>query len=132
MQALDDILTETEEEKNGKRLVPVLLNELIEKVEKKYLGHMRHPEKEINWDGVMIYRRYQTEESKARDTEIFHDSDLANSFFAEDLHMVEVAIGSGDFGKNPMEQAILDYITGIHAEENQKRNWLDVQKRIDV
>ncbi len=89
-------------------------------------------EQEINWDGVMIYRRYKTDENKAKDTDICYDSDLTNGFFADDLNMVEQAISSGEFGKNPMEQAILDYITGVYAEENQELQWIDFQNRIDV
>ena len=30
---------------------------------------------------------------------------VSNSFFADDLHMIEQAIRSGEFGKNPLEQA---------------------------
>lgn len=90
------------------------------------------PEQRIKWDGIMIYRRYQTEDAKARDTDVFHDSDLANSFFADDLHMVGKAIRDAAFGKNPLELAILDYITGTYAEENPELHWLDLQNRIDV
>lgn len=133
MQPLDDQLVEvTEEGRTGKPLTSVLLESMMEKVEKKYLLHIVGPEQEINWDGVLIYRRYRTEETKARDTEVFYDSDLSNSFFADDLHMVEQAISSGEFGKNPLEQAILDYITGLYAEENPELQWTDFQKRIDV
>lgn len=67
-----------------------------------------------------------------RDTDVFHDSDLANSFFADDLHTVEKAISDGEFGKNKLERAILDYITGAYVQENSELHWLDFQNRIDV
>lgn len=133
MQPLDNQLVETEENARvGKSLTSALLESMMDKLEKKYLRRIVGPEQEINWDGVMIYRRYRTEETKARDTEVFHDSDLSNSFFADDLHMIEQAIRSGEFGKNPLEQAILDYITGLYAEENPDLHWLDFGKRLDI
>ncbi len=133
MQLFDDQMVEvTEEGYVGKPLTSDLLNSIRNQAERKYLVNIVQPEREINWDGVMIYRRYRTEENKARDTDVFYDSDLANSFFADDLHMVEKAISVGDFGKNPLEQAILDYITGVYAEENPELHWLDFKNRIDV
>ncbi|WP_343095221.1 hypothetical protein, partial [Blautia producta] len=133
MQFFDNQMVEaTEEGRVGQLLTSVRLNSIREQVERKYLVNIIQSEQEINWDGVMIYRRYRTEENKAQDTDVFHDSDLANSFFAEDLHMVEKAISGGEFGKNPLEQAILDYITGAYAEENPELHWLDFQNRIDV
>ena len=116
----------------GQLLTSTLLNSIRDQVERKYLVNIIQPEREINWDGVMIYRRYRTEENKARDTDVFHDSDLANSFFADDLNMVEKAISASEFGKNPLEQAVLDYITGTYAEETPELHWLDFQNRIDV
>ena len=133
MQFFDNQMVEvTEEGRVGQLLTSTLLNSIRDQAERKYLVNIIQPEREINWDGVMIYRRYRTEENKARDTDVFHDSDLANSFFADDLHMVETAISDGEFGKNPLEQAILDYITGAYAEENPELHWLDFQNRIDV
>lgn len=133
MQFFDNQMVEaTEEGRVGQLLTSTLLNSIRDQAERKYLVNIIQPEQEINWDGVMIYRRYRTEENKARDTDVFHDSDLANSFFADDLHMVETAISDGEFGKNPLEQAILDYITGVYAEENPELHWLDFQNRIDV
>lgn len=133
MQSFDMQLVEvTKEGRVGLLLTSSLLNSIRNQVEKKYLVSIIQPEQEINWDSVMIYRRYRTEENKARDTDVFHDSDLANSFFADDLHMVEKAISSGEFGQNPLEQAILDYITGAYAEENPELYWLDFQNRIDI
>ena len=90
MQLFDDQMVEvTEEGYVGKPLTSDLLNSIRNQAERKYLVNIVQPEREINWDGVMIYRRYRTEENKARDTDVFYDSDLANSFFADDLHMVE-------------------------------------------
>lgn len=133
MQLFDMQLVEvTEEGRTGRVLTSVLLYSIRDQVEKKYLVNIIQPEQEINWTGVMIYRRYQTEEIKARDTDVFHDSDLANSFFADDLHMVEQAISGGEFGKTPLEQAVLDYITGAYAEENPELHWLNFQNRTDV
>lgn len=133
MQLLDAQLVDLEEgEKVGKPLTSALLKSVTERIKKEYLVSITEPEKEINWDGVMIYRRYRTEDIKARDTEVFHDSDLANSFFANDLHMVDKAIRSGEFGRNPLQKAILDYITGIYAEENPELRWMDFRKRMDV
>lgn len=132
IQPWDDQLVEMEEGRVGKLLTSVLLNSILEKMESKYLAYIDRSEQEIHWNGVMIYRRYQTDEIKARDTDFFHDSDLANSFFADDLHMVEKAISSEEFGRTPMEQGILDYITGVYAEENADLSWIDLQKRVDV
>ena len=132
IQPLDNQLVDLEEGRTGKLLTRGLLNSIMENVEKKYLVTIAPPEQEINWDGVMIYRRYQTEDSKARDTDVLHDSDLANSFFADDLNMVEQAISSGELGHNPLEQVILDYITGLYAEENPELCWMDFQNRTDV
>jgi hypothetical protein len=133
MQSFDMQLVEVAEEgRVGQLLTSVLLNSIRNQVEIKYLANIIQPEQEMSWDGVMIYRRYRNEEIKARDTDIFRDSDLANSFFADDLRMVEQAISGGEFGKNPMEQAILDYITGVYAEESPELHWLDLHSRIDV
>ncbi len=133
MQSLDLQLVEvTETGRVGQLLTSALLNSVRNQVEGKYLANIIKPKQEVNWDGVMIYRRYRTEEIKARDPDVFRDSDLANSFFADDLHMVEKAISGEAFGKTPLEQAILDYITGTYAEETKKLHWLDFQKRIDV
>ncbi|WP_434311562.1 DEAD/DEAH box helicase [Hominifimenecus sp. rT4P-3] len=133
MQSFDIQLVEmTEAGGVGQLLTSTLLNSIRNQVERKYLVNIIQPEQEINWDGVMIYRRYRAEENKAQDTDVFHDSDLANSFFADDLHMVEKAISDGGFGNSPLEQAILDYITGAYAEEKPELHWLDVQNRMDV
>lgn len=133
MQSFDIQLVEvTEEGCVGRLLTSVLLRSIRAQVEKKYLVNIIQPEQRVNWDGVMIYRRYRTEEIKVRDTDVFHESDLANSFFADDLHMVEKEISSGEFGKNPLEQAVLDYITGAYAEENPELHWLDFLNRTDV
>ena len=133
MQSFDMQLVEVAEEgRVGQLLTSVLLNSIRNQVEIKYLANIIQPEQEMSWDGVMIYRRYRNEEIKARDTDIFRDSDLSNSFFADDLRMVEQAISGGEFGKNPMEQAILDYMTGVYAEESPELHWLDLHSRIDV
>ncbi|MFR9309590.1 DEAD/DEAH box helicase [Hydrogeniiclostridium mannosilyticum] len=133
MQFFDNQMVEvTEEGRVGLLLTSDLLNSIRKQVERRYLVNIIPPEQEINWDGVMIYRRYRTEDSKVRDIDVFHDSDLANSFFADDLHMVEKVISSGEFGKNPLEKAVLDYITGAYAEENPVLHWLNFQNRIDV
>lgn len=133
MQSFDIQLVEvTEEGCVGRLLTSVLLRSIRAQVEKKYLVNIIQPEQRVNWDGVMIYRRYRTEEIKVRDTDVFHESDLANSFFADDLHMVEKEISGGEFGKNPLEQAVLDYITGAYAEENPELHWLDFLNRTDV
>ncbi len=42
--------------------------------------------------------------------------------------MVEKVISSGEFGKNPLEEAVLDYITGTYAEETPELHWLNFQK----
>lgn len=133
MQLFDMQLVEvTKEGCVGQLLTSALLNSIRNQAEKQYLINIISPEQEINWDGVMIYRRYRTEDIKARDTDVFHNSDLANSFFADDLHMVEKAISDKEFGKNSWERAILDYITGTYAKENPELHWLDFQNRIDV
>lgn len=80
----------------------------------------------------MIYRRYRTYENKMQDMDILRFSDLADSFFAKDLDMVEKAVSNGGYGKNKMEQAVLDYITGLFAEANPGLCWLDLNNRIDV
>lgn len=126
------LVNETKEGIAGQRLTVALLNSLRKQVESEYLVNIIQPEQRINWDAVMIYRRYRTEESKARDTEVLHYSDLANSFFADDLHMVEKAIDGGEFGEKALEQALLNYITGVFAEENPQLHWLDFRDRIDV
>lgn len=93
MQLFDDQLVETMEEgRVGKLLTVILLNSIMDKVKRKYLAEIVQLEQGINWDSVMIYRRYRTEDIKAQDIDVFHDSELANSFFADDLHMVEKAI----------------------------------------
>lgn len=134
MYSFDRQLVEETEDGHsvGQPLTSALLNSLKTQIERKYLVHFFQPEQRITWDGVMIYRRYQSEEVKASDTERLRYSDLADSFFANDLHMVETAISDEKFGENPLEQAILDYITGTYAEENPKLQWMDFQKRIDV
>lgn len=86
MQFFDNQMVEvTEEGRVGLLLTSDLLNSIRKQVERRYLVNIIPPEQEINWDGVMIYRRYRTEDSKVRDIDVFHDSDLANSFFADDL-----------------------------------------------
>lgn len=104
----------------------------MKEIEKKYLVRLISQEKEISWDGSIIYRRYRSETDKLQDIDVFHYSDLANSFFAKDLQMAEKAISNETFGSTPMEQAILDYITGLYAEEMPELHWLDFRKRTDV
>ncbi|MBC8537638.1 hypothetical protein H8693_01675 [Christensenellaceae bacterium NSJ-63] len=133
MQSFDMQLVETTEEgRVGRPLSLALLNSIRDWAEGKFLANIIQPNQRINWDGVMIYRRYQTEEIKARDTEVFHEGDLANSFFIDDLCMVEKAISSGKFGNDKLEHAIVDYITGAYAEEIPELHWLDFPNRIDV
>ena len=133
MQSLDAPLLEvTQEGKVGKQLTLDVIRTLEEQIEKTYLNRVFPSEKQIDWDGAMIYRRYRTEKIKAEDTDFLRESDLSNSFFADDLHMVEQAIGSKAFGKTPQEQAVLDYITGVFAEENPQLHWMDFTRRIDL
>lgn len=130
---LDDLLMEQGyNERVGKVLTSDLLTSIMEIVEGKYLSYIVKPGQKINWNGVMIYRRYRSEEIKARDMDVFYDSDLSKGFFVNDLRMVGEAIGSGELDGSPKGQAILDYITGLYAEEKPDLHWLDLQKRIDV
>ncbi len=133
MQLLNDQLVEQEgNTKTGMVLTADLLDSVKKGVEKKYLEKIIRKEEKINWECIMIYRRYQNEDTKAKDADVFHDSDLANSFFVDDLHMVEKALKNKTFGQKTFEQAILDYIIGIYAEEKQELEWMNFQKRIDV
>lgn len=60
MQSFDIQLVEvTEEGRVGQLLTSASLNSIRNQVESKYLVNVIQPEREINWDGVMIYRRYR-------------------------------------------------------------------------
>ena len=62
MQFFDNQMVEvTEEGRVGLLLTSDLLNSIRKQVERRYLVNIIPPEQEINWDGVMIYRRYRTE-----------------------------------------------------------------------
>lgn len=130
---LGERLVELEDGKRaGKPLTRELLNSIMDEVEKEYLVKLIPKEKKMNREGAVIYRRYRSEADKLQDMDVFHYSDLANSFFAKDLQMVEKAIDRETFGNIPMEREILDYITGLYAEEMPGLHWLDFDKRIDV
>ncbi|MCO7121233.1 hypothetical protein NIA71_04615 [Ihubacter massiliensis] len=133
MNQWDNQLVELEDEaKVGKILTSSLLTSITKSIERKYLSYVIQPGQEMNWEGVLIYRRYRTEEIKAQDADVFHYSDLYNSFFANDLNMVEQAISYGKMDQNPLGNAIFDYITGVYAEENPNLHWMNLQERIDV
>lgn len=133
MQQLECLLIEHDtEEQTGKELTTAVLDLLMEEVKKQYLSLILEPGQIIEQDGVMIYRRYQSEDVKAKDNDIFRDSELCNSFFADDLHLAEQIISENTFGTSPSEKALLDYITGIYAEESPELNWIDFSKRIDI
>ncbi len=126
-------LMEYEEGKQtGKLLTHEILKSLMGAVEKEYLGKLLSKKQEVNWDGVMIYRRYRSETDKLKDLDAFYNSDLANSFFTKDLYMIKDAISRGALGNTPMERAVLDYITGLYAEEMPEPAWLDLCRRVDV
>lgn len=133
VRILGEQMVELEDGKRvGKLLTQELLNSIMDEVEKKYVVKLLPKEQKTNWEGTVIYRRYRSETDKLQDIDVFHYSDLANSFYARDLQMVENAISSGIFGNTPMEQAILDYITGLCVEEITGVQYFDFHKRIDV
>lgn len=108
------------------------MSNLVDTIRQKFLLNIIESEQSIGWDGMIIYRRYLSEDAKAQDNDILRDSELFNSFFADDLFLVERAVHNETFGDIPMEQALLDYITGAYAEEKPELEWFDFSKRIDI
>lgn len=120
------------ENNGGKQLVGKQINLLIGTIYQKYLRDILD---EVNlpiWDGVLIYQRYATEETKAEDNERYSASVLSHSFFSGDLLMVSHAVSNEAFGSSVMQEALLNYICGPYAEAHPELEWYNTTERIDI
>lgn len=116
----------------GCALTQFSLEALTKEVEQQYLFTLKGARPPFTWEGGMIYRRYQTEEDKAGDTDALRNSELISRFFVNDLAMVREALADQDEGASPMEKALVSYIVGPYAEENPSLGWEDFSKRTDI
>ena len=133
MRYYESDLTCVEEDKRvGLPLTGQLLQQVYQSICEVYLKTVCG-EKIPALQGTMIYRRYQSEDDKAKDTESFFHSDLSKSFYTNDLQMVIDQVAEKDFGSHSaVEQELLQYIVGPFAEDHPSEGWLDLSKRIDI
>lgn len=118
--------------RTGELLTGELLGKLIEVVRHEYLLDIIGSNDLVIWDGILVSRRYTTEETKADDAEVYRESELSHSFFSKDILMVSRAVASKGFGGSSMQQALLDYICGPYAEAHPELGWNEAAERIDI
>lgn len=116
----------------GEQLTGALFTELAEMIDQKYFRTILDTYDSVRWDGLMISRRYTTEDVKAEDSETYQESELSKGFFSEDLLMVSHALANGEFGGSAMQQAILNYICGPYAKAHPELERSDTDERIDI
>ncbi len=120
------------ENRAGEQFTGERMKQLIKMVRQEYLRDIMDATDALQWDGVLIYRRYDTEDSKAEDKEQYSESELFRSFFSRDLRMVSQAIDSGELGNLAMQEALLNYICGPYAEAHPELGWHSTAKRVNV
>ncbi len=130
VQKLEAMLLD--QEHHGVTLSGDVLKELIHRVYLIHYGQIWERMNDLNWDAALVIRLYQTEEDKAADEELYSESQLSRSFFAEDLQLALERVEQGAFGDSDMEKTLLDYICGPYAEAFPNLNWLDTTGRINV
>ena len=118
--------------RTGEPLTRELLNKLVEVVWQTYLLDVIGSNDLVIWDGILVSRRYTTEETKAEDSEVYRESELSHSFFSKDLLMVSRAVVSMGFGGSSMQQELLDYICGPYAEVHPELGWNETAERVDI
>ena len=126
--------SDSDGKRSGKRLSFELLQQLFHSAVSKYIISLFGSDNSAIAEGVMIYKRYQSEEDKTRDGDSLYFSDLSNSFFTNDLQMI---LNSNIFcrtrhGKDAEQEAFIDYIVGAYAEEFPETKWIDFSKRVDI
>ncbi len=133
MRSYESDLTCMEEDKRvGVPITQQLLEQVYRSVCTDYLS-LLSGETSMPLQGTLIYRRYRSEEDKAKDMESLYYSDLSKSFFTDDLQMVAKKIAEEGFGTNSaVENEILQYIVGPYAEDHLSENWIDLSKKIDI
>lgn len=87
----------------GEQLTGELIQKLIVLIHQKYLVAILGPFDSSIWDGVLIVRRYDTEDSKAEDNELYSESELSRSFFSEDLLMVTESLANRELDNSAMQ-----------------------------
>lgn len=135
MQMFEDCLTYQNEDGKtvGATITSELLAQLYHQVYTTYLNPIWGNHSSSKQEGVLIYRRYCSEEDKSKDSESLYFSDLSKSFFTNDLHMLKEEVSANRYGtKEPMEKAVIDYIVGAYAEEYPEEEWGDFSKRVDI
>lgn len=120
--------------RSGQALSSELLQQLFYSVANSYILPLFGSSDSVTSEGVMIYRRYQSEEDKAKDDDSLYLSDLGKSFFTNDLQMI---LNSNILhrplrSKDAVQEAFIDYIVGAYAEEHKETSWIDFSKRVDI
>jgi hypothetical protein len=120
--------------RSGKELSSELLQQLFRSAVSKYIFSLFGSNNSVLAEGVMIYKRYQSEVDKARDTDLLYFSDLSNSFFTNDLQMIlnSNILSRPCRGKDAAQEAFIDYIVGAYAEEYPETKWIDFTERVDI
>lgn len=136
MSLIEEQLMYSDEDgkRNGKKLSSTLLQQLFHTVVGKYISPLFGNDNSIDAEGVIIYKRYQSEEDKARDNDSLYFSNLSNSFFTNDLQMIlnSDILSSPHHGKDTGQESFIDYIVGAYAEEYPETKWIDFSKRVDI
>ncbi|MFB1051487.1 AAA domain-containing protein [Paraliobacillus sp. JSM ZJ581] len=136
MSLMEEQLTNSDADgkRSGKKLSSELLQQLCHSVVSKYIFSLVESDDVMITEGVMIYKRYQSEEDKAKDSDSLYFSDLSNSFFTNDLHMIlnSNILRNPSSSKDSAQETFIDYIVGAYAEEYPETKWIDFSKRIDI
>lgn len=131
MKQLETLLINGENS-TGEQLTGELIQKLIALIHQKYLVAILGPFDSSIWDGVLIVRRYDTENSKAEDNELYSESELSRSFFSEDLLMVTESLANRELDNSAMQKALLNYICGPYAEAHPELGWSGTAERINI
>jgi hypothetical protein len=121
--------------RRGKILSSELLRQLFLSVTNKYRLPFFGSDDSVTSESVMIYKRYQSEEYKAKDSEPLYYSDLSKSFYTNDLEMIRASgilrrpcSGQEDIA----QEAFIDYIVGVYAEAHEEIGWIGFSNRVDI
>lgn len=125
----DDILNIEEIIEEEYEITSEVLSELYENIVNEYVVEILDSMDGLENKGIMIYSRYDSEETLEKNIEKEVDvSDLLKGFYIDDLDMIGNLIE--DNGTQGMQADIVDYITGLYMEENDIYD--KSSKRIDI
>ena len=117
----------------GKSLTSELFRQIYSYIQNTYIKPIFGDDSSASPQGIIIYKRYQSEEDKAKDNDALYYSDLNKSFFTNDLQMIIDRVSDKSYGtSNSMEKAVIDYVAGAYAEEHHETGWIDFSERLDI